>query len=484
MRRFWILMLILGLAACGNPSAGSPAAGPTALPTCGDNICASGETSATCPQDCPVQGFSGKVQITYVNSNGIGKIAVLVASPKSARYTEGAGVVVIVSPFFTDPGGFQTDPNLTSIGLIQVSYLWPGLKDSKRGVQSEGTFDYGGEQSTQVLRDVTRFAAGRIPDANGRGISALTSVPPLTDEVGLYAFSDAGIAAINLFSLYSDQLAGVQYYIGRETPTLDTLSCLEAGYFDDSGQPAENPFYHYPAGYSPAMISLNYANLRWDPTYSDAHTGSLGRPYLDLDGSGSFTSGDYPFGGSVPVMFGKRYYSVALTQALLNNGVLSLDDWPADLATPTEAAQVWPFRQSTPDRFVSMRTLNPNLDIKVMLVFAIDDHAQAAPDKPHIHQVFQGFRFNIGLWVRLNPDRAYVQSLAPKAGTEFPDNPVNTQPEDWTKVAAYAYPGNSAAGRLVPLAAVAEMADRAHTGRWDENIGQPFYTYTPPTPQP
>ena len=35
-------------------------------------------------------------------------------------------------------------------------------------------------------------------------------------------------------------------------------------------------------------------------------------------------------------------------------------------------------------------------DIKVMLVFAQVDHAQAALDKPHIHQAYQGFRFEAG----------------------------------------------------------------------------------------
>jgi hypothetical protein len=36
----------------------------------------------------------------------------------------------------------------------------------------------------------------------------------------------------------------------------------------------------------------------------------------------------------------------------------------------------------------------------------------------------------------------------------------------------------------VPLAAVAEMADRTHYGRWDENLGQVLYIYFPPTAQP
>ncbi len=145
-----------------------------------------------------------------------------------------------------------------------------------------------------------------------------------------------------------------------------------------------------------------------------------------------------------------------------------------------------------------MTTIVQNM--KVMLVFAQNDHAQVAQDKPHIHQLYQGFRFEARLWVRLNPDRAYVESLIQIAGAtlpgtpgitptpgpnlDFPDNPANTQPADWAQIGAYAYPGQGLAGSLVPLAAVAEMADRAHSGDWDENLGQVLYTYPAPTPQP
>jgi hypothetical protein len=71
----------------------------------------------------------------------------------------------------------------------------------------------------------------------------------------------------------------------------------------------------------------------------------------------------------------------------------------------------------------------------------------------------------------------------PGPNLDFPDNPANTQPSDWAQIGAYAYPGQEA-GSLVPLAAVAEMADRAHSGDWSENLGQVLYTYPVPTPQP
>lgn len=488
MRSFWTLILTLTilLSACesSSPSQAASTGTPELLPAsrCGNDTCESIENATSCPQDCPAATFSGRVETTYIESEGT-NIAVMVASPQAQRYVEGAGVVLVVSPIFTEADGFMTDPDLTSLGLIQVSYLWPGKTDPETGVRSDGEFDYGGEQSIKVLRDVIRFAAGRMADRNGRYIVAMTSIPPLTDEFGLYAFAGAGIVAVNVLSLYGDQFQGLQYYIGNENPTVDTISCLEIGYYNEAGQPVYNPFYLYPSSYSATALTLNFANLRWDPTYTGSHSKAAGRPYLDLDGSGSISTGDYVFDGQIPVMFGKRYYSTALTQALLDYGVLFLDTWPADLAKPQEADQAWSFRQS-PGRFAVMQNNNVVQDLKVMLVFARNDHAQVAQDKPHVHQAYQGFRFEARLWVRLNPDWVYVQSLIPKAGLEFPDNPANTQPTDWAQIEDYAYPSQGQARRLVPLAAVSEMADRAHAGRWDENLGQVLYTYPASTPQP
>lgn len=476
MRHFWILTLtgLFLLASCGSRS-----------------------SSQSTPTETPAP-FTGRVRTTTILSEGM-DIAVMIASPQTARYTEGAGVVVVASPIFTETNGFMTDPALTSLGLVQVSYLWPGKTDLRTGLKSTGSFDYGGDQSVKVLRDVIRFAANRMADVDGRYMVSMAYVPPLVGEVGVYAFSDAGIAAIRALSLYGAQLQGLGYFIGREIPTVDTLSCLETGTYNSTGQPVHNPFYIYPTSYSTTALALNYTNLRWDPAYTSSFSKASGRPYLDLDGNGSLDSGDYIFDGLIPVMFGKRYYSTALTMALLTNNALSQDAWPADLATPQEAAQAWQIRQ-TPGLFTAMQNDEITKNMKVMLVFAQNEHAQVAQDKPHIHQLYQGFRFEARLWVRLNPDRSYVESMFQAAGVsslgiagetptpgamlEFPDNPANTQPTDWMQIGAYAYPGEGLADRLVPLAAVAEMADRTHDGLWDENLGQMLYTYPVPTSQP
>ncbi|MGB8212946.1 MAG: hypothetical protein WCE68_05240 [Anaerolineales bacterium] len=444
--------------------------------------------------------FNGRIRTTTILSQGM-DIAVMIASPQTPRYaSEGAGIVVMASPIFTAANGFITDPDVTSLGLIQVSYLWPGEDDARTGARSSGVFDFGGAQSVQVLRDVIRFAANRLADTSGRYIVSLTSVAPQVEEVGVYAFSDAGIDAIQAFSLYGEQMQGLAWFIGREVPTVDTISSMELGYYNAAGQAVHNPFYAYPANYSSASLTIKYPNLRWDPSYTSSYSKSAGRPYLDLDGNGRISPGDYIFDGPIPVMFGKRYYSAALTQALLTSGALSLAAWPPDLATPQAAAQAWQIRQTT-GLFEAMQSDTVVQNMRVMLVFAQTDHAQVAQDKPHIHQLYQGFSFEARLWVRLNPGRAYVESVLQNAGLaasqgtpgitptpgpdlNFPDNPANTQPSDWAQAGAYAYPGQGQAGRLAPLAAVAEMADREHSGDWDDNLGQVLYTYPAPTPQP
>ena len=454
MKRFWILTLtgLFLLASCGSPSTDQSSPRGTVVP------------------------FTGRVKTTIIRSQGL-DIAVMVASPETPRYAEGAGVVVVASPIFTETNGFGTDPDLTSLGLVQVSYLWPGGTDARTRVKSGGAFDFGGEQSVKILQDVIRFAANRMADTNGRYIVSMTSIPPLVGEVGLYAFSDAGIDAIRALSLYGAQLQGLGYFVGREIPTVDTISCMEVGHYNAAGQPVYNPFYIYPTSYSSTALTLNYSNLRWDSTYTNSNSKAAGIPYLDLDGNGSLSPSDYIFEGQIPVMFGKRYYSAALEAALLANGALSLDNWPVDLATPQEAAQAWQIRQTT-GLFAAMQNDETIQNMKVMLVFAQNEHAQVAQDKPHIHQLYQGFRFEARLWVRLNPARAYVEAMFQNAGMtsqatagltptpvawlDFPDNPANTQPTDWAQVGAYAYP-RAGTGRPPGPAGSRSRDGRPHT---------------------
>jgi len=85
------------------------------------------------------------------------------------------------------------------------------------------------------------------------------------------------------------------------------------------------------------------------------------------------------------------------------------------------------------------------------------------------------------LWCRLNPDLAYVEDLVGvRRGNVFPDNPANTEPRDWMEIRAWGYrtpAGSQITGVLVPLAAVAEMADRVWANNWEANLGQTLFKY-------
>ena len=396
---------------------------------------------------------------TFVHSDGIGRIAVAFRVPQEPRYTEGAPVIVNVSGFFTGSSGFGFPLDPDALGAITVTYLWPGKRDARTGLRSEGTFDYGGPDCLAALRDVIRFATGEAADVEGRHLAELAGLPIHDDIAGLYAFSHSGIVATNVLALHGADFPRIGFFVGRENPTIDALYPLEPGHWDDaSGRPRFNPFYD-PTGYTPTSITIDYSTLYW----SDAE----GRPAFR---TASTAGDDYICSFKHPQMWGKDYWSTDLLQALLDNGALTRETWPENLATPEEAAEYWPFRETVHNYPLLAGTLP---DLKVMLVFAADDHVQVAIDKPHIHHAFDGFHNTAGLWCRMNPDRAYVEALAgPGDGAAIPDNPANREPSTWMAIRSWGYarPRGVNLNVLVPLAAIAEMCDRTYYGAWDANL--------------
>lgn len=420
------------------------------------------------PNGTCVSTPAGGERITYMNAEGIGPIAVRITLPQTPRYADGAPIVVNVNTFFTARTGFSTGAPfsgegrylLTDLGFIYVAYLWPGEQEPATGAASDGVFDYGGPTDLAALRHVLRFVTGEDRNVDGCYFNQLLGVTPLTHNVGLYAFSHAGIAGTNVLALYGSQLHNVRYLVGRENPTLDALSCLEAGYWIADAQPALNPCYH-PENYAPTTIDIDYSTVGWlDQALFPQYPG--GRPYFAIP-----NEPDHVLCEKLPNMWGKRYYSIALTQALVDNGALTQQTWPADLATVQETQQDWPFR-TTVNNYPDLQTQCPSL--KVMLMFGKDDHVQPALDKPHIHQAYDGFRTTAGLWTRLNPDRAYVEWVTGQPEPDFPDNPANWQPGDWSNARPYGHPHATNQKRAACLAALLEMADRVHEDIWDDDL--------------
>ena len=414
---------------------------------------------AVCQQSSPSPTGEAAEVLTFVESEGIGRIAVAVRPPAEARFAEGAPIVVNVSGFFTGSSGFdfQLDPN--ALGAVYISYLWPGKADRRTGLESEGAFDYGGSDCLAALRDVARFATGQVPDVNGRYLHDHLSIPVHYDVAGLYAFSHSGIAATNVLARHGSQLDRVRYFVGRENPTTDSMYPLEPGHWEDeTGRPIHNPFYD-PAGYTPTAIAIDYSTVYWSAEH--------GRPAFAVE-----DGPDYVCSFKHPQMWEKDYWSTGLLQGLLDNGALTRKTWPTTLALPEEAAAYWPSR-TTPHNYAAVGEALP--DLRVMLVFAADDHVQTAIDKPHIHQAYDGFRKTASLWCRLNPDRAYVDAfVGPREGDAIPDNPANREPSTWMAIRRWGYPTppGKSLNVLVSLASVAEMLDRTYYEVWNANLDE------------
>jgi hypothetical protein len=394
--------------------------------------------------------------------------------PRLPRYPEGAPVVVEASTWFVPGSDFHRVNDTTRIGAVTVSYLWPERTDIASGARSEGVYDYGGPDSLAVLRDVIRFASGMLPDVGGRTIQDLIAAHVLTDNVGLFASSHAGVVATNVLAQHGSQLPRVKYLVGRESPTRDEMYACELGHFDDQHDPVYNPFFDGSA-YSPITVTVAYSTVAW---YQDPRPGGMDRPYF---AAGIGYPQPYIVGEKGPRLWdGKRYYSRALTRALWESGVFTAQTWPADVATYTETLQAWPDR-ITVHNYPAFQSQAP--DLRVMLVFASSDHVQAPPTKPHIHQAWDGFHRTSGLWVRMNPDLAYVQAISSTYQGGFPDNPANEEPGDWSQIESWGFAAGPAVREDVWLAAVAEMADRVRSGSWGEeadNLDAVLVSYPPP----
>ena len=417
-------------------------------------------------ENLPEKNFTSHV--TYVQCEGIGRIAVSITEPSTMRYRTQTGAVILVSAYMhvnRSKTPFSSEPVLLNNGLVTLSFLWPGCTDKAKNVTSQGQFDYGGENCIQALSAVALFASGNLKDVNGKYLNDLVKTPVNNNNIGIYAFSHPGIAVVNLFSAHSKAASSIAYFVGGENPTTDTIIAVEIGHYEDNkGKKVQNPIYQYPQSYSLDQIHLDFQSLRYDLQSQS--------PYLDLDASGSPSAGDFTFPKRSPSMDRLFIYSYALTKALEDNRAFDLNRWPKLLATPEYAKAFWAQR-STSNKFEKIN----NTTTKVMLVFAKDDHVQTATDKPHIHQLYQGFkecaRYD---WVRLNPDEEYLKLMLPNQIHSYQDHGANTQPLNWLDIEAWALPPSVKAFHG-SMAGILEMSDRQQYDRWEADLTQILDTH-------
>jgi hypothetical protein len=472
-----ILIVVLAFMLLNACQVGASPQTPVAPPHVSEDKSQHAESDEVSPTSPSASGreiqsaMPGEIVFTHVYSEENGKIAVRIDLPEKPRYGSSAPVVVVASTWFVDKYNKEVTPfhlefNPVDMGVIVVTHLWPGKTDPETKISSDGTYDFGGPNSLAALRDTIRFALGVQPDVDGYDLHELIAVEPLYENVGLFASSHAGVVATNVMAYYGESIQGLKYFVGRENPTMAEMYPLEIGHFDERHRPLYNPYYHH-EGYTPISIAVDYSHLNWvrNALYPD------GRPVFEVPGGE-----DYILDDKGPKINGKRWFSHALTQALLDNGVFNLNTWPADIATPQQTGDFWPSR-ITVHNYAMIGEKLPEL--RVMLTFATYDHVQTAPDKPHIRQAYDGFHKTAGLWTRLNCDLVYVQAEVHPSATlagGFPDNEANTEPGNWyAEAEAWGFEGRLAGEmttQSIPYACVAEMADRVNADQWAPNLDE------------
>ncbi len=463
--------------------------------------------TALSPAQVPSAGAS--LVNTRVSSDaaGQGSLAVRLYAPSSAsrfRYgsADGAPVVVLVPGGF-EPGSLDAQAGpFVDQGLVVITFLFPG------GIQgpfrSDGTYDDRGDSCHRALRDVLRFAAGEKADVQGRTLSQLVSGPVRKDAVGILAQSNGGSIAAAALGRYGEQIPPLGFLIPWESPTNDQVLAAELGAremdpdllsdADRDGLPANdgaNPAYRQ---YGFPSCSVDYSRLRFDPAARYQYRGSgpfyQGLFYFDNNGNGRLdlsapgtvqtdvnhngmvdADEDYPVPGLAAVLpDGSRraYLSVKAAEAAASARLA--DPWPAHIAAAEETRAYWEIRNANL-YFAALASRQPAL--AGMSVFSRIDHVQVATDHPHVHHYLDGFRQN-RLWYRLNPDAAYVRSVAGSAYPDPVDNDANLNPAPG-EMSSLAEPPSRASALLLQAAALAEMADRCAYRNWSPNLTEPIH---------
>lgn len=415
---------------------------------------------------------AGSSRVVYVKVDGGGNVAVKIEAPVTARFGTSTGVVVSTQTFFTGKTGEFYQLSAAGLGLVHISYLWPGWNDKQTGAKSDGTHDYGGEGDIAAFARVMEFATGAGTDVDGNSLASHLPFALESGNVGLFAFSHPGIAAVNVMALHGERFSKLAYFVGRENPTYDAESTVELGYYGNAGKgdAVLNPLYN-PSQWTAPGATVNYTSIRYDSATKV--------PYFDIDGDKKLSSADHPLGDRIPEMAGKYYYSSALLHALESSKTLTT--WPSTLATAADADARWPYRTST-TRYAAVAAKFPTL--KTLLLFAKRDHVQPAPDKPHIRHAYEGLHTTGKLWVRLNPDAAYLAwagASAANAGADIEANRTLSA-TDWLSATSLAYDGTKVLAAQAEWAAIAEMADRTHKNDWSTNLTATLVTFAVPKP--
>jgi len=410
---------------------------------------------------------------TYVPSNAAGEegIATLIRLPDQARYSGTAPVAVHVL------GGWEGEmlsaqgADLTDQGFVVLFFNFPGSGLS--GMQSGGRYDKRGPQCITALRDVVRFAMGQVTDRNSQTLSDLCgSIRPDASNVGLVGWSNGGNATLAAAGSWISEFSNLAWIVNWESPVGDGMPTTEAGGHGStvSGNPEVNPAYNPDTG-EWSMNLLKY-DSQCDINRQQVSNELYGGFYFDINHNDIIDTGiDFV---PLPITMAdagttRAYYSERITQYAWNNGLFPANP-PDHLTRPSECADFWRVRNSE-NWFDEIGSQLGHL--KFIIVASAEDHAQEAPDYPHVLIQYDGLLNQDLALVRVNADRVYVSDMIGHTPEGAVDNPANIVFDHISIRNAVQPEGIPGLNQKVDVAAACcELADRTKYGILDPQLDE------------
>jgi hypothetical protein len=422
---------------------------------------------------------------TYIPSAGAPSpgVAIRIVIPKQTRYANGSPVVVQVPGGLGSSGLTIRSGDMHRFGFVEIKMAFTG--GGGPNFRSGGTFDYRGKNSIRALADVVNFANGKVRDTKGRTLQDICgSIQILPNNIGMAGWSNGGNGAVVVMAEHGEEFPDVAFLATHESPFGDGAVSAELGGFGVE----MNPAYDADTG------TMNLSLLAYDP---DATT-IRPRPQRNRPGA--------PAAPKPPVLHGAFYYDMNRNGRLdaevdfkLSPVLVDLDDaepvvpfsimvleeaerrrlvkgeWPTHFIPLKEARAFWHLRDGA-GRIQEAIAKCPKL--AVICYGSERDHVQRAIDHPHVLAGLQGFNKAGASFLRFNPDRAYVEWVMGKPLVNVTDNSAGVI-YDHLSIRAALEPEDAANDREYMAAALCELADRVHSGNFQNNLDSILFPETP-----
>lgn len=427
---------------------------------------------------------------TYVPSDaapGQGLAVNLIYSSRP-RYKEGAPVVVVI-PGGHGSQGLDFSMHSAQQGFIEVRFAFPG--GGKPGFSSSGIFDNRGVKSQEAVRDVLRFAAGEIPDHQGKFISDILPHKVMNKTVGAVGWSNGGNILLVSMSKFAEQLPFVAWLAFYESPAGSMFYPPALGGAQDF---LVNKHYRQGTA-ATGQVLVDFRKLRYqqDAMKSPGAHKKTDEPalrgvaYFDENQNGIWEEAhEFAIPYSTDIGVEKQIYAPPVTKALIQ---LPEFQPPKNLPKPKDKKKEKPiplpfasYEESLAyfsERDGSLHikdVIRQHPDLAITVFGSHLDHLQRQSDHPHIAMLYNTILENKPKFVRLNPSSVYVGIVSYMKPSTFAENKPNFS-IDADTIDQHLEPEGLLPDYVYMDAAIAELADRFYTSKWAKILEAPLVNY-------